>query len=58
MVCEMYLNTSVKKREKICIYDILEGATFKLRADPKEVEATRAISSHQNGLLKLHSPKQ
>ena len=31
---------------------MLECATFNLRADPKEVEATRAISSHQNRLLK------
>lgn len=35
-----------KKRENMYIYAILEGATFKLRADPKEVEATIAISSH------------
>lgn len=48
MVCEMYLNKSVKKKkeEKIYIYDILEGATFKLRADPNEVEATKAIRFH------------
>lgn len=35
-----------KKEEKIYIYDILEGATFKLRADPNEVEATKAIRFH------------
>ena len=41
------LNKSIKKeKEKVkYIYDILECVTFKLRADPNQVEAKKAIVS-------------
>lgn len=47
MICEIYLNKSIKKeKEKVkYIYDILECVTFKLRADPNQVEAKKAIVS-------------
>lgn len=45
MICEIYLNKSIKKEKVKYIYDILECVTFKLRADPNQVEAKKAIVS-------------
>lgn len=47
MICEIYLDKSIKKeKEKVkYIYDILECVTFKLRADPNQVEAKKVIVS-------------
>lgn len=45
MICEIYLDKSIKKEKVKYIYDILECVTFKLRADPNQVEAKKAIVS-------------
>lgn len=53
MVCEMYLNKSVKKKRarKRNIFMTLECATSKLRADPNQVAAKRACVFYRHNML-------